>query len=271
MPESSRETDAALTVALARGREIIARAPAGLLTDFDGTLSPIVSDPGAAGLVGGAAGPLATLADRLAVVAVVTGRSALDARRMTGVPGLLVAGSHGTEWLEPGATEPFTSAGAAAMRGGLESLLARVPDLPGVQVEDKGSNASVHYRNASDPSAARRAIVEALGPTERHGFRLGDGRMIVEVRPIGLGDKGSATRAIIERFALRGVIVMGDDVTDLDMFAVVAELRAAGELDALIVGVGGSDHEVPRAVVEAADVLLADPAQAAAMLDGLSR
>lgn len=271
MSESSRETAAALTRALGLAREVIDHAPAGLLTDFDGTLSPIVSDPAAAGLVDGAAGPLEALAERLAVVAVVTGRAPLDARRMTGVPGLLIAGNHGTEWLEPDADEPIASPGAAGMRDGLETLLARVPELPGVQVEDKGSNASVHYRNAADPSAARSAILDALGATEEHGFRVNDGRMIVEVRPIGLGDKGSATRAIIERFGLRGVVVMGDDVTDLDMFAVVHELRENGSLRALIVGVGGADHDVPEAVVAAADVVLVDPAEAAALLDGLSR
>ena len=271
MPESSRETDRALTRALGLARDVLDHAPAGLLTDFDGTLSPIVSDPDAAGLVDGAAAPLEALAARLAVVAIVTGRAPLDARRMTGVPGLLIAGNHGTEWLEPDAAEPAVSPDATAVRDALETLLARVPEMPGVQVEDKGSNASVHYRNAADPSAARRAIVDALGATEDHGFRVGEGRMIVEVRPIGLGDKGSATRAIIQRFGLRGVVVMGDDVTDLDMFAVVDELRADGTLHALIVGVGGADHDVPAAVVEAADVVLVDPAQAATLLDALSR
>lgn len=271
MRESSRDTDAALSRALELARQAFAAEPAGLLTDFDGTLSPIVSDPAAAGLVGGAAGPLAVLAGRLAVVAVVTGRAPLDARRMTGVPELLVAGNHGTEWLEPGAVEPVVSPEAAALRTGLDALLARVPDLPGVFVEDKGSNASVHVRNAPDPSAAERTVLQALGDTEPLGYRVGRGRMIVEIRPIGLGDKGSATRAIIERYRLRGAVVMGDDVTDLDMFAVVEELRATGALRGVIIGVGGADHEVPAAVVEAADVLLADPAEAAGLLAELSR
>lgn len=64
---------------------------------------------------------------------------------------------------------------------------------------------------------------------------------------------------------------MGDDVTDLDMFAAVTDLRGAGELEGLIVGVGGSDHEVPQAVVDASDVVLADPAEAAGFLDALGR
>ena len=98
--------------------------------------------------------------------------------------------------------------------------------MPGVVLEHKGLSASVHYRTAPDPDAARSAIVRALGDVEDHGLRIGHGRMIVELRPVGLGDKGSAARAIVERFGLRGVVVMGDDVTDLDMFRAVDELRA---------------------------------------------
>lgn len=270
MPESSRGPAASLTRAFDLAADVLADAPAGLLTDFDGTLSPIVSDPALATLVDGADGPLAALAERLAVVAIVTGRAPRDARRMVGVPGVLIAGNHGTEWLEPGADEPAVPDAADGRRRGLEAVLVRVPELPGVSVEDKGSTASVHFRAAPDPGAAQRAILDALGDTEEHGFRLGEGRMIVEVRPIGLGDKGSATRAIIERFGLRGVVVMGDDVTDLDMFRAVLELREAGRLRGVVIGVGGSDREVPPEIATASDAVIATPEDAAVLLARLA-
>ena len=98
------------------------------------------------------------------------------------------------------------------------------------------------------------------------GLELRRGRMSLELRPVGLGDKGAATRAIIERHGLRGVVVMGDDITDLDMFAAVDELRAAGRLRGAIIGVGGADAEVPPEVIAASDVVLASPAEAAAFL-----
>src|SRR5205807_10586135 len=47
---------------------------AGVLCDFDGTLSPIVPDPATARPVAGALDALGALADRYAVVAVVSGR-----------------------------------------------------------------------------------------------------------------------------------------------------------------------------------------------------
>ena len=256
---------------MALARDALADAPAGLLTDFDGTISPIVTDPASAGLVTGADGALATLTQRLAVVAVITGRTPIDARRLTGVPGILIAGNHGMEWLEPDRSAPTAAPGASRVSGRLDEVLGRLPEMPGVVPEHKGVSASVHYRTAPDPEAARSAIVRALGDVEEEGLRINHGRMIVEVRPVGLGDKGSAARAIIERFALRGVVVLGDDATDLDMFRAVDELRGAGRLRGAIIGVGGAAGEVLPALIETCDVVLADPSEVAVLLGELSR
>lgn len=268
MPESSPRTDASLSHAHALADAALSQAPAGLLTDFDGTLSPIVADPALAQLVDGADGSLARLARRLAVVAIVTGREPMQARELIGVPEILIAGNHGLEWLEPGADGPTAAPGTDVVRRDLDIVVSRIPQLSGVVVEHKGVSASVHYRNAPDPDAARSAILDALGEVE--GLRVGHGRMVVELRPIGLGDKGTAARAIVERFGLRGALVMGDDVTDIDMFRAIAELRAAGKLRAAIIGIGGPDHEVPPELAAAADVVLAHPADGAALLAKLA-
>lgn len=271
MPESSRRTDASLDRALALAAPALEAEPAGLITDFDGTLAPIVHDPFMAALVEGADGALAALAERLAVVAIVTGRAPLDARRVARAPGVLIVGNHGTEWLSPGESEPTVAVGADAIAGALDEALSRVPTLPGVVTDHKGVSASVHYRQAPDPVIARDAIVEALGDVQQLGLRIGHGRMIVELRAPAIGDKGTAAHKIVDRFGLRGVIVMGDDVTDLDMFAAVASRRRAGRLRAAIVAVGGADHEIPPEVGAAADVVLETPAEAAELLARLSR
>lgn len=271
MAESSQRTDASLSRAIALARDALANGPAGLLTDFDGTISPIVTEPGLARLVTGADGALAALAEQLDVVAIITGRTPLEARQLTGIPGILIAGNHGMEWLEPDEAEPRPAPGAGPVSDRLDEVLGRIPEMPGVVPEHKGISASVHYRTAPDPDAARSAIVGALGDVEDHGLRIGHGRMIVEIRPVGLGDKGSAARAIVERFGLRGVVVLGDDATDLDMFRAVDELRSAGRLRGAIIGVGGMAGEVLPALFAASDVVLTDPAEAAALLAALSR
>jgi trehalose 6-phosphate phosphatase len=269
VPESSRQTDAPLSRALAIARDALAAQPAGLLTDFDGTLSPIVADHRDARLARGAESALERLTKRLAVVAVITGRAPLDARRLAGLPGLLVVGNHGTEWLEPDAEAPASTPEADAIRDAVGAALRRVAAVPEASIEAKGISATVHYRRAADPSAARSAILDAIGAAPP-GVELREGRMSVELRPTGLGDKGSATRAVVERFGLRGVVAMGDDSTDLDMFAAVAAMRAARTLTAAIVAVGGSDREVPPEVSAAADVSLRDPAEVVSLLERLA-
>jgi len=269
VPESSRRSTPTLSHAIELARGALGAKPAGLLTDFDGTLSPIVSDPGLARAVDGVADTLDRLASAGIVVAVITGRAPFDARAMLGADDVLVVGNHGTEWLEPGAVETQSDLDADEIRARLTAALARLPRLDGVPIEEKGLSASLHYRNAADPAAARTAILDALGDVGADGFELRHGRMSVELRPIGGGDKGVAAREVVQRHGLRGVVVMGDDVTDLDMFRAVVALRDEGLVRAAVIGVGGGGGEVPPEVAAAADVVLDGPEQAAELLDRL--
>lgn len=248
-------------------REALAHEPAGLLTDLDGTLAAIVSDPRAVGLADGASDVLARLARRLAVVGIITGRAAADARRIAGVAELLVVGNHGLEWLDPGATQPRPAVELPRMAALLRAALAALPAEPGLALDEKGLSATIHYRNAPRPALARRRILAALAQLPE-GLELREGRLSIELRPAGAGDKGSALRQVVERYRLRGLVVAGDDVTDLDMFRAAAELRAGGRLAAAIVAVGGGG-EVPAAVAEAADAVVASPIKLVALLGAI--
>lgn len=268
-------TDAAFGRALGAARRVLAAAPAGLLTDLDGTLAGIVRDPSAVRLADGASDALSALTRRLAVVAVVTGRAASDARRIVGSPSVLVAGNHGIEWLLPDAMAPTIAPQLAEVSAALDQLLASVPHERGVEVDNKRYSATVHYRATADPAHARERIIGALRSALARGastpIELREGRMSVELRPAGGGDKGSAVRELVERFGLRGMLVFGDDVTDLDMFRAAAELRAAGQVDAAIIAVGGGElsdasAEVPPSVLAAADAVLAGPDEVVRLL-----
>src|SRR2546430_2674998 len=68
--------------------------------DYDGTLAPIVADPGQARPAPGALDALRRLAGTLGALAIVTGRPAAEVVRLGGldaVPGLVVAGQYGAE------------------------------------------------------------------------------------------------------------------------------------------------------------------------------
>ncbi|MEP6680184.1 MAG: trehalose-phosphatase [Chloroflexota bacterium] len=258
-------SDVARAAALVR--DALGHHPAGLMTDLDGTLSPIVGDPSAVALAAGARDVLARLAERLAVVGIITGRAAADAREISALPELLVIGNHGVEWLDPGATRARVGMDSSQVAALLRSALAGLSAEPGLVLDEKGLSAAVHYRNAAQPAQARERILAALAHLP-DGLELREGRLSVELRPIGGGDKGTALREVVERYELRGLVVAGDDVTDLDMFRAATELRAAGNLAAAIVAVGGSG-EVPAAVALAADVTVDSPDELVAVLSGV--
>lgn len=252
---ASRHHDPATSLA----RAALAAAPAGLLTDLDGTLAPIVIDPPSARALPGAAEALARLAAAGVVVGVVSGRAAVDARRILGRDDVLVIGNHGLEWLEPGATAPAAAPQAARASAAIDRALAVVPDGPGVRVEHKGLSATVHFRQAPDPAAAAARTRAALAAASIPGVAVRAGRMSLELRPGDAGDKGSAVAEVARRHRLRGLVVIGDDVTDLDMFRAAHRLRDDAGLAATVIAVGGAG-EVPAEVAGAADALLPDPA-----------
>ena len=65
--------------------------------------------------------------------------------------------------------------------------------------------------------------------------------MIFEVRPALAVNKGTAIRELAQDLGLRGIVFFGDDVTDVDAFRALRELREAGEAATLRVGVLGPE------------------------------
>lgn len=231
---------------------------AGILTDFDGTLSPIAPRPEDARPVDGASGGLAALAERYAVVAVVSGRRAGEvAGLLDRPPGVRCFGLYGLED-EDGPVDPA----AAGMVGRIQEVLPEVERtaslVPGSRVEPKALHVAVHYRGAADPQAARRVLVEGLGAVAgRYGFRIVEGKKVVELAPPEGPTKGDVVDRVTEDGALRTVLYAGDDLADVDAFAAVRRLAERG-IGGVTVAVRSS--EAPVELIAAADVLVDDPA-----------
>ena len=242
---------------LARCRAILRRSPAGLLTDIDGTISAIAPTPGDAFVPEGIKASLRGLAERLSLVAVVSGRAADAGRTMVGVDGLLYIGNHGMERLrgETRTAHPVAATSAPAVSKALAEIgetLAASPLAAVALVENKVLTGTVHYRLAPDQAAA----LELLGPlvssiAEKHGLRVTTGRAILELRPPVRIDKGTAVADLVAEHGLRGAIFLGDDITDVDAFQALAAARVAGSVETLTIGVVGP--ETPAAVRAAVD------------------
>jgi trehalose 6-phosphate phosphatase len=259
-----REATAAL-------RRLFTARPAGLLTDVDGTISRITAHTNDATVNDGARRSLSTLAGHLDLVSVVTGRAVSRAQAMVGVTGIGYVGNHGLEWLD-GDTVQNDPAGVAArpaIDAALAAIRAAMPD-PGLIYEDKGVSAAVHYRLAADPDAAAHQLQEILAPHVAGGqLRLIHGGLVVNILPGQKIDKGEATRRLVKQHGLRSVAFFGDDVTDVDAFLALHELRASGAIQTLAVGV--MNPEGPPTIRETADLLLDGVSEVERVLAGLAK
>lgn len=283
-------TSPGLVAARARVLELVrSRRPLLIVTDFDGTLSPISLDPLAAKIDPAGRRALRRLAalaerrpDRVSLV-VLSGRAARDVAGRVRVGGVRYLGNHGIERtdlarrrrpevldvrVDPALeqyVEPATSIGDA-----VASALGR-PDW--LYVEPKGPAIAFHFRQAPDPDAARIAVIEAIEAAERAAGGTGlvqlEGRKVVELQPEGAGGKGGAVRRLIDRERPGAVIVLGDDRSDAEAFEAVRTARASGRIDGLTVGVQAAS-ETPPEVAAAADVELANPNEASRLLAALA-
>ncbi len=246
---------------------LLAHHPACIFTDIDGTLSPIIADPRAATVPDATRSALAALAERTAVVA-LTGRSVTDAKRMLGLDTVVYSGNHGAEWWEHGSVhvEPTAEPYLERVRE-VAGAVQRGITTPGTLLEDKGVSLSVHYRNATQPDAARSFILDFLG-THAEGMTIREGKMVVEVRPPVALSKGEAVRSYIRRQGLAAAIVLGDDRTDAEAFAVLGGMREDGIVRGLCVAVATDD--APAELLESADYALADAEAVGRFLTWLS-
>lgn len=250
------------------------KAQLGMLLDFDGVLSPIVDDPDAARPDPAAAAALDLLAGQLPLVAIVTGRPALTARRLLGTSRLAITGLHGAEVITPGADAPITPEAFAAdgvrVHAIIDEARAEPAGLAGLDLEEKGPIVALHWRRAADPAAAERRARELGDRAVAAGLRSGLGRSVLEIRPAIEITKGDGARALLAAApAVRHVVVGGDDVTDLDAFAAVRALVDDGQLDsATVIAVQGDG--APAQVAAAADLVLESPAALGAFLAQLA-
>jgi trehalose-phosphatase len=205
---------------------LVARETVLIGLDFDGVLAPLVADPEASRILPASRRPLTTLAGLPGIrLAFVSGRALGDLRRLASPPpGVLLAGSHGAEIVDPETGEDVPLQLSAAEAALLERVEAACREISarheGTFVERKPAGAVLHTRRSAPPvgeAAAREAID---GPATWPGVHVTVGKEIVEFSVVDTG-KGAALTRMRAAVNAGAVFYAGDDTTDERAFAVL--------------------------------------------------
>jgi trehalose 6-phosphate phosphatase len=187
--------------------------------DYDGTLSPIVSDPTQAFPHRETLVALRNLAalDRTHV-AVISGRSLRDLAQLSGLPDTIrLVGSHGSEF-DPDFAAKLSDEQIALRAQILAELQELAAEGDGLHIEEKPASIALHYRNASEAAAQRALERVATGPAAVADVYTKHGKKVVELLVLPT-DKGHALDSVRHRTGATAVAFLGDDRTDEDAFA----------------------------------------------------
>jgi trehalose 6-phosphate phosphatase len=202
-----------------------------VLLDVDGTLIELAATPQAVHVPPSLKHTLAVLRDLLGgALALVSGRPLADLDDIFDPLRVALVGGHGAEMrLKPRGEVERTR--VPPMDDHLRRrLVAIAADTEGVLAEDKGYSLALHYRLA--PQAERYVhdeILRACAAFPDVPAEVLPGKSMFEVKPPAF-NKGMAVRELMrkEPFAGRRPIVLGDDVTDESVFAVLPEFDGIG-------------------------------------------
>lgn len=233
-----------------------------LLTDVDGTLAPIAERPEQAAVPARASELLASLGERYGLVACISGRQAVEARRLVGVDGIAYAGNHGFELLLPGEDVPRLDPALDGREREAAEFLATLDgnglESAGLRREDKGPIQALHWRGADDENGADARAHEIAAAAGRAGLEPRWGRKVLELRPVGGGGKDAAVAGLLAGGEVVNAVYAGDDRTDLDACRRLRELRDEGQLQTAVC-VGVLSPEAPAELAEESDLIVDGP------------
>lgn len=220
-----------------------------LVTDFDGTLAEVVSDPGQAAILPASAAALERLSARLRRVAVLSSRPTSDLARLVPVRGIDLIGDSGLSDLTSDERRRLD-------RFNIEAAI-RLSEIHGVWLEIKAGATAIHYRHArAGADELLESIRQALNETGLHAQR---GRRLIEVIPRDRA-KGDALQLLIRRRSPVAVVCIGDDENDRPVFELVSRLDGPH----LVVGV--ASNEAPRDLFASCDLVINGPADVSRFL-----
>lgn len=252
------------------GRKII------VFLDYDGTLTPIVSNPDDAKITDEMREVVRQVSERYST-AIITGRGIDKIRSFVQLDSVYYAGSHGFDIRAPGnkVVHQVASEYLPALAGFAAEASKAVAGIEGALVEDNRFSVSVHYRNVQEEVRPR--VEEAVDkliarPEFATKLQKRQGKMVWEIRPALHWHKGQAVLWLLKE--VWGVappeegkgsssvipVYIGDDWTDEDAFKA---LRAFPDAATVFVRPPGQERQT------AAEYFLETPSDVRAFLTQL--
>jgi trehalose 6-phosphate phosphatase len=250
-------------------KERIVRYPFGLITDIDGTIAPTIPNILQAEITESNRHYLAELANKLALVAVVSGRQSREVKDMVGLADVVCIGHYGMEWWDNNQTimYPDVKVYLPSIRA-VAKELEILRSIDGLIIQDKLATISIHYNLTSKPDIVKKRILELLSksPNVKNICIMEEKMNIGIVPPVAI-DKGTAVANLIRQHKLRGAIFLGDDIADVPAFRAIRLARQNTDFDGLAILVIGKDTR--QDIVNEADFTLNGVQEAEVLLKWL--
>ena len=202
-----------------------------ILTDFDGTLTPIQKHPDLAALSEEIRQILIKFSHNKEIfLGIITGRSLKQIKKLVHIRDVLYVANHGIELEGPGirSTCPEAKKARSTLWHIYMKLFKSLKHIEGMHIEDKGLSISLHYR-----AVKKKGDVEYITSTlhditkpflDRKMLSMNTGKMVYEIRPPVEWNKASTIQWLLTHYfpvefsedAL--LIYLGDDKADIEVF-----------------------------------------------------
>jgi trehalose 6-phosphate phosphatase len=225
-----------------------------VITDIDGTISEITSEPANAEITQEMRNILNVLSSKFKFVGVLTGRDINDALNIIKLKKLVYMGNHGLQRLKNGkiVVDPRVEAYIPIIKEIYNELNSKLNCVDGFKFDYKKLSLTVHHNKCRSKFEAKKEILNTISTMALGKLvKVVEGRDLVEIRPPIGDDKGSVLQKFISENNIKRIIYLGDDINDVCAFKKLDELNQDHMVTGISIAV--NSEEVPEFVKESAN------------------